>query len=529
MNYAAFVSYAHSDSEIVRGLIECVKHALNRSGTNAGIWIDRSIRLGDDWKRVIFDDQIPSAQIFLLFISDAYLAASDVAQREMYDAVKRAAAGEALVIPICLQSGSQFAETPLSRLQGILPEDISTEAGKKRSCQRIASRIRQALKEYSDSTANHLLISDISDFSREIRELLLRDARRFRIGPRPSFRRYETAMKDGKKEQAQGAYVEDYKEGLEAFLSDGLEGNWLFTMYPEETHSLWGSAYESGVLLPTLRKLKKRVICFESGSVLLKLELERLIAEFKAANGHLPEGTEITALAQVPRADNRVCVIQTRFAESAQSVIRLYLSRHLSAIANLRFVLMPGPRCDVMEERWSEYRRFLWAIQAQHEGLPSKDHTFNIADQQILDGINSMSRRPLLDITAVQALHTWEYKEARPAVERLINAAKFAYGEWMTFFLCGNDDIALAAHDALWASNEWAVKNRKISFIGFDGTEAMRTMLKNAEGRTVEVQKDRMCDEAGKLIDSETIPLQLRLAGKLYDPGANRDLKATAG
>ena len=95
-----FCSYAHEDQALLE---EMRRHlsVLERSGLIAG-WDDRMITAGADWEGSILE-ALEGADVILLLISADFLASDYCWDVEMRRALVRAAAAEALVVPVILR------------------------------------------------------------------------------------------------------------------------------------------------------------------------------------------------------------------------------------------------------------------------------------------------------------------------------------------------------------------------------------------------------------------------------------------
>lgn len=114
-----FVSYAHRDEELRRELVTHLA-LLQRQGV-IGVWHDRNIDAGTEWKQAI-DTHLETAHIILLLVSANFLASEYCYAIEMQRAMARHAEGTARVIPIILRA-VDWSSAPFGKLQG-LPQDV---------------------------------------------------------------------------------------------------------------------------------------------------------------------------------------------------------------------------------------------------------------------------------------------------------------------------------------------------------------------------------------------------------------------
>lgn len=112
------LSYSHKD-EVLRAQLETHLKLLQRQGV-IGLWHDREIAAGEEWKGVI-DDNFKRADVVLLLTSADFLASDYCYDVERNTSLERHDKGEAKVIPIILRP-CQWRDSPLSKLQA-LPKD----------------------------------------------------------------------------------------------------------------------------------------------------------------------------------------------------------------------------------------------------------------------------------------------------------------------------------------------------------------------------------------------------------------------
>lgn len=109
------------------------------------IWSDRQISAGTDWTQEI-NASLEESNLILLLISSDYLA-SPASDQEMKQALKRAQAGKAKIIPIILRP-VDWQASPLSSLQ-FLPSDarpITTWQDNDAAWENIAKGIREVVQ-----------------------------------------------------------------------------------------------------------------------------------------------------------------------------------------------------------------------------------------------------------------------------------------------------------------------------------------------------------------------------------------------
>jgi predicted helicase len=114
-----FYVYAHED-EALRKKLNAHLSILQREGL-IGTWHDQDVSPGALWADEV-QRQLKQAQIILLLVSSAFLASDYLYGQELQLALKRHAAGEAVVIPVILRpvdwQAAPFAHLPVLPKQG---------------------------------------------------------------------------------------------------------------------------------------------------------------------------------------------------------------------------------------------------------------------------------------------------------------------------------------------------------------------------------------------------------------------------
>ncbi len=113
-----FYSYAHED-EALRNKINVHLASLRRQGSICE-WHDREILAGSPWAQEI-DSHLQTARIILLLVSPDFMASDYCYGVEVREAMRRHAAGDAIVIPIILRP-CDWEQAPFGQLQA-LPKD----------------------------------------------------------------------------------------------------------------------------------------------------------------------------------------------------------------------------------------------------------------------------------------------------------------------------------------------------------------------------------------------------------------------
>jgi len=138
-----FISYSYRDKKFKEELE--VHLSILRRQNMITIWSDRQISAGTDWSQEI-NARLEESNLILLLISSDYLA-SPTSDQEMEQALKRAQAGEAKIIPIILRP-VDWQASPLSSLK-FLPSNakpVTTWADQDAVWADIAKGIREAVQ-----------------------------------------------------------------------------------------------------------------------------------------------------------------------------------------------------------------------------------------------------------------------------------------------------------------------------------------------------------------------------------------------
>lgn len=140
-----FISYSHRDEKL-RETLGLHLASLQRQGVIKS-WHDRKISAGTEWRQAI-DENLNSAEIILLLISENFIASDYCYDLEMERAIARHDAGEARVIPIILKP-VDWSGAPFGKLQA-LPKNakpVTTWSNRGEAFLNIAEGIRQAAME----------------------------------------------------------------------------------------------------------------------------------------------------------------------------------------------------------------------------------------------------------------------------------------------------------------------------------------------------------------------------------------------
>lgn len=142
-----FFSYSHEDEKLRDKLALHLANLKNQGLIK--LWHDRKISAGTEWVKEI-DDQLDSAGIILLLVSDHFLASDYCYGVEMKRSLARHDAGEAIVIPIILKP-VDWSGAPFGKLQAF-PKDakpVTKWNNRDEAFLNIAQGIREAAQTLS--------------------------------------------------------------------------------------------------------------------------------------------------------------------------------------------------------------------------------------------------------------------------------------------------------------------------------------------------------------------------------------------
>jgi hypothetical protein len=312
---------------------------------------------------------------------------------------------------------------------------------------------------------NYLAVSNESPFTEKLRRLLLASRKELGI----EWDHY------GQKAQT----FKGYKNALFHFLDNAHPAaKWLFTVHLEDG---WGrlNRHEERDLLERLDRTGKRIIFFESGLSFLK---------------HDPSCRK-----------KNIFVIRTNYDTAVQELISEEVVKFVRKSPCAHFVTLLGPRCSVADERRRIYNEFLAGLQYSH-GF-SEMNASPGADERIWRYTNLDLSSKVLRITSL-TLDSWYRAEARAAVLKYCSPFDTQEGSFYTCFLCGNDDIALGARDAvLKLRGQQATKERRVAFIGFDGIDEFVNLVNaGLEAATMRVDLEGMCQRAVQIVTGSGEP-----------------------
>lgn len=112
-----FISYSHDDIEYRVELEKRLKKLLRDNKLN-GIWTDNQINGGANWNAEI-ENNMRSADIIILLISDNFWASDYIDAKEIPIALEKDKNNSAIVISIIIKKNSYFGDSKLSTLQAI--------------------------------------------------------------------------------------------------------------------------------------------------------------------------------------------------------------------------------------------------------------------------------------------------------------------------------------------------------------------------------------------------------------------------
>ncbi len=458
-----FCVYSHQD--------EALRQELHAYLESRGLfdemeyWYDYELKAGQDFSKEI-ERRLERADVFLFLLSDAFLSSDFINNKEAKRAVERFHAGEALIIPVDLglTKGLPGHLAFLCNLQwlpdypkmALTGNPVPAESGlneaadakRQQIYEKVAEGVRRAL-----GNRNHLLISDESPFSSELRSRLLERRFDLGIGRVHSFR-----------DPSSGGlpYIRRYENLLSEFLGDRVRDNCVFTIYPDESVTNGG---EEAELVKELSEKGKGIICFESGTSLLD-------AAVKEESGG-------RALAD----RNPACVIRTKHSKAA-SELTVEVERFLSDARGIKHVVMlPGPPTPNSLERWGEYHQFLSRLLGQYCGSAPDPSRGGAVAITVNSTPPNWSKDPNL------AREVFDCLRLDPASDSLC-------------IICANDEAALCVSEAFEQhvnlGEDCAMFDRRRALlVGFDGISAMREAIQAGKPMlTMAVDQESMCRRA---------------------------------
>ena len=289
--------------------------------------------------------------------------------------------------------------------------------------------------------SNYLLLSTKSDFTKQLSELLI----------------IEDALGIGYSYGESPKNFEDFKAGLWQFLdSEDKEAKWLFTVQPEDAWSPRLANSEEREILDKLARTGRKIVFFESGQRFLDY-------------GSAPKR-------------NNIFLINTKYEPATRELIRWVVEQHFAATPHrdnrpcAHLVMMHGPSSPAANVRRRTYTEFSTGLLFDH-GLAGSEPPFDVQWEELYGPLCKFDLR----LTSV-ILSSWSRDEARQRASDYGGTFGVQSGICRTCFICGNDDIALGALDALREPFDEDIRNGNIAFCGFDGLDAFTSLLRPSAG-----------------------------------------------
>jgi hypothetical protein len=301
---------------------------------------------------------------------------------------------------------------------------------------------------------NYMLLSRRRGFTQKLRSALLA-------------RGDELGIQDDQEEMTGDEF--DYMQGLDTFLKDpSPNAKWLFTIYPDTKFGKM-SLDDMTLLAGRLNATHKKIVFFESG-----LDIARQI------NRH------------------RVFSIHTNFGAAVRILINMLDINFVNGGGNMHFVTLLGPRCSVADVRRKIYNEYLATAQLAY-GCGNSDVQRDDAGlfQQQAGNLISMP----LQITSIP-VGTWDRADALARVREF--CAITDSSPYKTCFLCGNDDLAMGARDAVLAMGcQKAIDEGRVVFVGFDGLDKFVELIRSERcGATIRVDMAGMVEQAVEILQN---------------------------
>jgi hypothetical protein len=357
-----------------------------------------------------------------------------------------------------------------------------------RFCQ---TRCRTPGTNRSSQAENHVLISTETPFVKLIRDALGSNLHTLGIARDFYGDRHQT--------------FNDYRSGWAKFLEDN-DAEWLFTNHPETSSHVDFTPHDIEHYVAKLLEKKKRVVFFESGQEFLR------IGEKLSKDG---------------AQKNPVTLIKTNSLSAIEEMMErasrdYYFGRRRHP---LFIMLIPGPRHSTAEERRDCYLQFAsnLAQRSMEKGLETDlDHDARFP---------FMKRFEPSAVTLFSAmLPDWKRESAKQIVRDSLEGlrrhcpnvnypenSRQSAGDSLQrlrqhcpntdyLFLCGNDDIALGAHDAICAYKErrcGECGETRTVLVGFDGLEEMKALERRGKAITAGADLEQMVWNACELVRTD--------------------------
>mgnify|MGYP000037001737 CR=1 FL=1 len=137
----AFVSYSHADLEHLKTLKNALSPLIRLNKLQ--VWDDKNIEAGDEWEKVIFQ-QLEEADIVLCLVSADFVASDFCYKKEFGAALEAHRKGDKTIVPVMLRK-TDWKDLPLSEIQGVPGEWITSAANKDEAWTAVSESLRPAL------------------------------------------------------------------------------------------------------------------------------------------------------------------------------------------------------------------------------------------------------------------------------------------------------------------------------------------------------------------------------------------------
>ncbi len=137
----AFVSYSHADLEYLKTLKNALSPLIRLNKLQ--VWDDKNIEAGDEWEKVIFQ-QLEEADIVLCLVSADFVASDFCYKKEFGAALEAHRKGDKTIVPVMLRK-TDWSGLPLSEIQGVPGEWITSAANKDEAWTAVSESLRPAL------------------------------------------------------------------------------------------------------------------------------------------------------------------------------------------------------------------------------------------------------------------------------------------------------------------------------------------------------------------------------------------------
>ena len=466
-----FISHRHEDT---RGVVTLLHHQLSHRFPGTEVFCDfHGIQAGQHW-RATLGDRLQKSTLLLAVVGPSWGGArfvegenagrlrlddkDDWVRQEICAAIRLGKS----VIPVLIDNadlpptkwGCELDELPILQAARLrMLKDFEQDFSQ------LCVRIEQVLREHDTQAVRH----DLGDIYFLLSVPKEEQPVSFNRTLEDELRRDSTLAKAKSLELSSTNYESTYSRRFAEFLTNGNTDDWLFTIRPEEQKWPYQSPGAKRRLLDDLAAARKHVVFFESDDDLLRLARDRDVGL---------------------RDRNPIVVINTDPTTAVLGLIHsvgVLLEREKS-VDTVVIITIAGPDAFVAHARRREFNKFLSAVHQSHS-LPPSFLDFQEEDvntRRVCDKLKSMH----VMTATTDCLKDWSRQVAKEKTSSLLGLCHFNLHNCRTMILCGSDQIALGAYDAVKGYQEGrrmtgqqAIDEQRVSFYGIDGLEDMTKLL----------------------------------------------------